>query len=278
MPSQRRKKKEPDFTYVALGLILGFFLGAGVVYWYSNRQTDSLLSYNLWNYFGNLFQANEREAVYSITENAGIEPNQTVKKVTAPGEKELASLNIETAIFADSLLTEGYNEQWPDSPFTEPLEAIDEKLALSQAAENFNENASEDNFTSLEPVRIAKDRLISTRAYRHPEPLPPSFRSETTRILDSLIGNFNRKTGLENMIIVEFWMSPLNFRGYKLSHSKFIVYGFEQPEAFSLHSDGNTYFVKYFDNFYPVSHTLEFKPLVPLSDASLLEEFQQRWP
>jgi hypothetical protein len=80
------------------------------------------------------------------------------------------------------------------------------------------------------------------------------------------------------MILVEFWMSPLNFSGYKLSHSKLILYGFEQPEAFSLHSDGNTYFVKYFDNFYPVSHTLEFKPLVPLSDANLLEEFQQRWP
>jgi len=278
MPGQRRKKKEPDFTYVALGIILGFFLGAGVVYWYSNRQTDSLLSYNLWNYIDNLFQANEREAVYSIPENAGNEPNQTVKKVSAQGGEELTGANNETVFFADSLLTEGYNEQRPDSLFTEPLETIDEKLALSQPIENIEENASEDNFTSLEPVRIVKDRLVSTRAFRHPEPLPPSFQSETTRTLDSLIGNLNRKTGLENMILVEFWLSPLNFRGYKLSHSKLILYGFEQPEALSLHSDGNTYFVKYFDNFYPVSHTLEFKPLVPLSDANLLEEFQQRWP
>lgn len=278
MPSHKRKKKEPDFTYIALGLILGFFLGAGAVYWYSNRQSDSLLSYNLWNYIGNLFQTNEKEAIYSLPENNGIEPLQATKEHKLAVTKESDGISQKSDLNADSLFVIGTDEKLPDSLFTDSIHAFGEELAQNHSEENLSEDASNNQFTSLEPVRIAQDRLISTRAFRHPEPLPANFKSETTRILDSLIGNFNRRTGLENMILVEFWMSPINFRGYKLSHSKLIIYGFEQPEALSLHSDGNTYYVKYFENFYPVSHTLEFKPLIPLSDASLLEELQQRWP
>lgn len=277
----RNKKPEYGFTYVILGLILGFFLGSGIVYWYSNRQNDSIFAYNLWDYLGSLFQGNEVSSTYVVHEENPASQNQGRRTSNTP-----------SVLMADSTIVADDHDLFPNDSlqlanntggdFNPPI-AITEDEEINKAKDliAFNElieEIAEAQSSAPEPMRIAQDQLLHIRAFNLPTQLRESAQSRPVRQLDSLLGNYPRRSGLENMMLVEFWISPLNFRGYKMSHNKLIVYGLDQVESFSIHSDGKVYFIKYFDNFYPVAQTMDFKPLTPLSDPFLLEEFQQRWP
>jgi len=280
MPA-RKKKEDYGFTYVILGLVLGFFLGSGIVYWYSNRHNDSLLANNIWNYLASVFQGNEKSSVYVVSESDSDDLNYEPRRQRplpnpSPGAAQVLQdtlpdiaeniLLLEEVELNDSLLM---NRQITELQQGNHLAADPEISLQGQPQPSLSPQVS---------MRIAHDRLLLIRAYNLPATIQPTTQSQSMRQLDSLLGNFPRRTALENMLLVEFWQSPLNFRGYKMSHNKLIVYGLDQVDAFSLHSDGNSFYIKYFDNFYPVNQTMEYKPLTPLVDPVLLDEFQQRWP
>lgn len=277
----RNKKPEYGFTYVILGLILGFFFGSGIVYWYSNRQNDSIFAYNLWDYLGSLFQGNEVSSTFVLHEENPESQNTGRSKSNTPSF--LVADTILAAVDHDSFPKDSFQlASNTDGDFNQPI-AITEDEEIDEATDliAFNElikEIAEAQSSAPEPMRIAQDQLLHIRAFNLPAQTRESTQSRAVRQLDSLLGNYPRRTSLENMMLVEFWISPLNFRGYKMSHNKLIVYGLDQVESFSIHSDGKSYFIKYFDNFYPVAQTMDFKPLTPLSDPLLLEEFQQRWP
>lgn len=278
---RRNKKPEYGFTYVILGLVLGFFLGSGIVYWYSNRQNDSIFAYNLWDYMGSLFQGNEASSTYIVQEESPADPNKGFSTSKTPSVQVADTTLI--ADYDDSFANDSLSiGKYPEEDSTLAIvgiedEETDETFDLAAFNELVQEIADAPPSPS-EPIRIVQDQLLKIRAFNLPAQKRESTQSQAVRQLDSLLGNYPRRASLENMMQVEFWLSPLNYRGYKMSHNKLIVYGLDQVESFSLHSDGRSYFIKYFDNFYPVAQTMDFKPLTPLSDPLLLEEFQQRWP
>lgn len=279
MPA-RKNKDDYGFTYVILGLILGFFLGSGIVYWYSNRHNDSLLANSAWNYLARIFQGNVKTGTYSVPEedleDLNFEPARTRPQTDRLTDISTAQ-NDTLSLLADSLGMD------PNLLAADSLLLFDQLSGNSDNSITSNEigmTTADSIQASVSPqvgMRIAQDRLLLIRAYNLPATLRNAPQKQSFRQLDSLLGNYQRRSDTENMLVVEFWQSPLNFRGYKMSHHKLIIYGLDQVEAFSLHSDGKSFFIKYFENIYPVSQTLEFKQLIPLLDPVLLEEFQPRW-
>lgn len=268
----REKKPDFSFTYIALGLVLGFFLGSGIVYWYSNRQNDSIFSRNLWDYFARVFQGESEPDTYLLAEDSPRQPSgmkpPTGLPESNPGDT-LSLAGMPADATADSLALDTV----PEADDADILAGLTEEVDLPGDPGIPRDNLPERPGN----IHIAKDSLLEIRAFTLPNQTPDSERDPALRKLDSLLGNYPRKDRTENVMIVEFWLSPLNFRGYKMSRNKIIVYGLDQLESFSLHSNGNSYFIKYFEDYYPVSLTLDFKPLVPVNDPGLLEETQERW-
>lgn len=278
----RKKKSDYGFSYVILGLILGFFMGSGIVYWYSNRQNDSFFAYNLWDYLAGLFQGSENTRTYVISDT---ELPPTTRPATSPQNTQAIltdTLNLISQ--SDSLLAEGFD--------LENTRALHESISFpdslpapeGQPADFQNTNQAIDlEEETLEPahqqhIRIAQDKLLYIRAFSLPAKKPETVQSQAIRQLDSLLGNNPQRPGPENTMLVEFWKSPLNYRGYKMSRNKLVVYGLDQFESFSLHSDGKIFFIKYFDNYYPVSLSLDFKPLTSMAEPPVPEEKQETWP
>lgn len=278
----RKKKSDYGFSYVILGLILGFFMGSGIVYWYSNRQNDSFFAYNLWDYLAGLFQGSENTRTYMISDTE-FQPTNRPAALPKTAQTILTdSLGYKTQ--TDSLLAEGFdledtralqeNISFPDSlsaPERQPAEFQD----INQV---FDLDEEMQEPTLQQHIRIAQDKLLYIRAFNLPAKKPETAQSQAIRQLDSLLGNNPKRPGPENMMLVEFWKSPLNYRGYKMSHNKLVVYGLDQVESFSLHSDGKTFFIKYFDNYYTVSLSLDFKPLTSMAEPPVPEEKQEIWP
>ena len=72
-----------------------------------------------------------------------------------------------------------------------------------------------------------------------------------------------------NNMFVEFWESPLNFEGYKLSKKKLIVYGLSSQFDYKLYKDKSAYFFSYQNIYYKMKETQVFLPFVevPKSDV-----------
>jgi hypothetical protein len=61
---------------------------------------------------------------------------------------------------------------------------------------------------------------------------------------------------------VEFWISPVNYKGYKLINNKLILFGIEEPDAVRLFSDESKLWMKYGKDYYSLMPTENFEALV----------------
>ncbi|MBP6334576.1 MAG: hypothetical protein KA444_03815 [Bacteroidia bacterium] len=67
-------------------------------------------------------------------------------------------------------------------------------------------------------------------------------------------------------IVVEFWVSPINYRGYKMFRNKLILFGLDEPDAVRLfREDGNLY-LRYFNDYFILNHTEEFTSYHPVKN------------
>lgn len=73
----------------------------------------------------------------------------------------------------------------------------------------------------------------------------------------------NKKTENYN---VEFWVSPVNYKGYKLIHDKLILFGIEEPDAVQLYSKENMLWMKYGQDFYTLEPSDDFESLIKLTE------------
>jgi len=74
---------------------------------------------------------------------------------------------------------------------------------------------------------------------------------------------------------VEFWKSPINYRGYKLGRSKIVLFGIYQADDISLVSVGSTLFLKNRDIYFRLEPTEDFAGLNPVADKNLLALLNQ---
>jgi hypothetical protein len=58
---------------------------------------------------------------------------------------------------------------------------------------------------------------------------------------------------------VEFWVSPVNYRGYKFQNDKLILFGIDEPDAVTLYSKEKKLWMKYQKEFYRIMPSENFE-------------------
>lgn len=66
-------------------------------------------------------------------------------------------------------------------------------------------------------------------------------------------------------VVVEFWESPLNFSGYKLSRKKLVVYGLSPQHDYSFYRKENDYYLSDQKVYYQLKQTQDFLKYVEVS-------------
>lgn len=124
---------------------------------------------------------------------------------------------------------------------------------------------------SSEEIIIKKDEMVSFKAV---ELQLVENGKETTG--DSLANKLSgvKKENTPLFFKVEYWMSPLNYKGYKMLKNKIILYGINSAESVKLYKlDGVIYF-KSSASLYKMDYTAEFRPLELITDESLLAKIK----
>lgn len=78
----------------------------------------------------------------------------------------------------------------------------------------------------------------------------------------------------KSYLTVEFWKSPLNYRGYKFSRNKLVIFGLETGDIESIFRSDNTTYLKSSIGLFRIEPSTDFRQMERVTDESLISKMQ----
>jgi hypothetical protein len=254
------RSKLPIFIF---GLIFGVLLGAGAIFWkFSDQNIGLLVQRKMDEATGKLFSSSEIEAVI----------DEKLKKLESEKrENDVKSQTRTTKRINEKNVVEndpGRNEMSSDS--------LSKNDLVNEIKEGFRFLAKDSSFRDSaltgvvkdENVIVKKDELISVKTF---EAYSLSEDAASTGIKDSLlekVSGVNQSNSSQYKI--EFWRSPLNYKGYKMSKNLIVLFGFFDKDQYQVYRFEDDVFLKHYQNVYHLKNTGDFKPMEKVADESIL--------
>ena len=232
--------KVNKIIYMLLGIVLGFFVGGGIIWWQVNDKD-----------FSDFFRKKTDKPSFDTNQyDRSIRPNKKTSHNFRVGNTEIPFTYI------DSLKRDSLNP------------SLDELLAMyANASSDSTERSSG---SSYDDIVVSKDELIITRLIKIAGEVP---EIDNGYELDSLLTDQRQtKRKPKGIIKTEFWKSPLNYRGYKFDENKLVIFGLYEVNNVSITGYNNELFVKYNDIYYLIEYTDDFKSFFPMKNEMLLKE------
>ena len=92
---------------------------------------------------------------------------------------------------------------------------------------------------------------------------------------ENVAEKLNPAAGLENpeikdhksvQLLVEFWISPINYRGYKMYRNKLVLFGMEEPDAIQLFRRDGKLYMRHLNDYFLLEPTEEFTSYQSVKD------------
>lgn len=130
--------------------------------------------------------------------------------------------------------------------------------------------------TEEEQIVVRKDELMESRSVEVIElTLDPNTKSRSDSLLEQASGirSEKRTNGSKIMMTVEFWRSPVNYRGYKLGKNILVLYGLDNSVPISLFKYNGSVFIRHDQSVYKVDAYNDYRAFEKISDPNLLSVF-----
>lgn len=122
-------------------------------------------------------------------------------------------------------------------------------------------------------LEVKKDQLLVAHTFKVQEVTLTEKKVEVS-LSQSTVSKLNPAAGLvENPKVenyeVEFWISPINYKGYKMANNKLVLFGIEEPEAVKLFLIENKIVMKYGHEFFKISNSDDFVSFTSIKPSDL---------
>ena len=116
-----------------------------------------------------------------------------------------------------------------------------------------------------EEVNVAQEELLSVKNIK-------VINLDASSKRDTLTGQLAGVTNADypNLFFVEFWKTPLNSKGYRMTRNRVILYGLSDFSNITIYKVDDSYYLKDDDVVYKISSGTEFKPMELVNDSQLL--------
>ncbi|MBI3519419.1 MAG: hypothetical protein HY062_08705 [Bacteroidetes bacterium] len=141
-----------------------------------------------------------------------------------------------------------------------------EKKVTINTKNSPNINYSEvDALLKEENINVAQEELLSVKNIKVIDLDGPVKR-------DTLTGQLAGVTSADypNLFFVEFWKTPLNSKGYRMTRNRVILYGLSDFSSITIYKVDDNFYLKNDDVVYKISSGTEFKPMELVNDSQLL--------
>lgn len=119
---------------------------------------------------------------------------------------------------------------------------------------------------------VEKDKLISTALVRV---LRPEYSDQRDSVLSEIEKRLTiTPERIPATVVVEKWISPVNFRGYKFNQRKLLLFGVREEQNVVIFYYVNQYYFALGERFYELDETLAFEPFQNLADTALVRHLR----
>lgn len=182
-----------------------------------------------------------------------------------------------SALTSKGKVSEEIIENKSEKPLAEKekKETAHKKTEVQQEKKNSTiismNNVTDSSYTASETYRVLKEELQSVKNIYVKVVTP----KEKTSPKDSLIASLAGVTMPDDkeFFMIEFWKTPLNSKGYKMTRSRLLIYGYNEGSDLQLVKDEEKYYLKNNNVIYALSYSAEFKPLERASETDLSGKF-----
>lgn len=114
-------------------------------------------------------------------------------------------------------------------------------------------------------ITVAKEELLSVKNIK-------VIDLDASKKQDTLVGQLAGVTSTDfpNLFFVEFWKTPLNSKGYRMTRNRVILYGLSDFSNITIYKVEDNFYLKNDEYVYKISAGTEFKSLEIVRDAGLL--------
>ena len=145
--------------------------------------------------------------------------------------------------------------------------------ALSFGADSLGSGANQNETTGqgdADDIVVRKDELISSRPI---EIINLSNSTNLTRdsILQQISDIRDDKSNIARQAItLELWKSPINYKGYKMTRNKIVLFGISEYEDFHCYKNGEAYYLLMQQGLFKLEFTDDFHQFERVADQSLI--------
>ena len=148
-------------------------------------------------------------------------------------------------------------------------------VTVLQESDSLLKNSPSFNISSTgnENIVVRKDKLLSTKVLQIESTEKPNETTESDSILEKISGIKNTEHS-STFRRLEFWLSPVNYKGYKLTQNKLVLFGINPDLEIKLYNRNGKIFMKYDFSVYELNYTDDFKQFEKAVDPSLIESIK----
>jgi len=132
-------------------------------------------------------------------------------------------------------------------------------------------NITDSSYNESETYRVLKEELQSVKNLYVKVLSPKPKAGSKDSIIASLAGV--SLPDEKEFFMIEFWKTPLNSKGYKMTRSRLLIYGFNEGQDLQLVKDADKYYLKNNNIIYSVSYSAEFKPMERAQETEISGKF-----
>jgi hypothetical protein len=124
-------------------------------------------------------------------------------------------------------------------------------------------------------IVVRKDELLATRTMEINN-LNPTASKQNSKdsLLQKVSGIKDDKFTGKQMFNIELWQSPLNYKGYKLSKYKMVLYGINSFEGLKLYKQDDIIYLKISGIVYRLDYASDFKQYERITDEQIINKLK----
>jgi hypothetical protein len=132
-------------------------------------------------------------------------------------------------------------------------------------------NVNDSSLAQSETYRVLKEELVSVKNIYVKVLTPKEKVSSVDSMIASLAGVTNPDE--KEFFMIEFWKTPLNSKGYKMTRNRLLIYGYNENADVSIIKLNDNYYLRNNSLVYRLNYSSEFKSLEREADADVAGKF-----
>ncbi len=149
---------------------------------------------------------------------------------------------------------------------TENTAVKDEVGATTKSTNTYTESEDEN-------INVLKEELIGVKNINVKDIEGGSdYKSISDSVLTVMSGiSANKKS---DFFMVEFWKTPLNSKGYKMTRNRVLIYGIKENADLKMVKLDDEYYLKNNSEVYKLNYSTDFKPMEKVFESSVLQKLK----